>query len=73
MVCINKITRMVEDDLDGFYKDRERFKGMKMFIDFDASNYKVDQPESEKIKPKFKKKQKASKFVKPRGDRKSLF
>jgi len=73
MVCINEITRMVEDDLDGFYKDRERFKGMKMFIDFDASDYKIKQPETENIKPKFKKKQKASKFIKPRGDHKNLF
>lgn len=73
MVCLTEITRMVEEDLDGFYKDRDRFKGMKAFVDFDASDYQIELPDTETIKPKFKKKQKASKFVKPKGDRKSLF
>jgi len=71
MVYIEDITDMVEKDLDDFYSDRDRFKGMRMLVDFNASEYEHDVPKLDLGKPKFKKKLKASKFIK--GNKGSLF
>lgn len=64
---------MVDSDLDDFYKDRDRFKGFRMLVDFSASQYDHSAPEIEVGKPKLKKKLKASKFIKPNNKGKSLF
>jgi len=71
MVHIEDITDMVDKDLDDFYRDRDRFKGMRMLVDFNASEYEHDAPKLDLGKPKFKKKLKASKFIK--GNKGSLF
>jgi len=73
MVRIEDITRMVEEDLDNFYEDGKRFKGHKLLLDFESAEYDVELPETKKIEPKFKKKKKASVFVKPNSNKKSLF
>ena len=71
MVHIDEITAMVDKDLDDFYRDRDRFKGMKMLVDFETSEYDHDAPRLDLGKPKFKKKLKVSKFIK--GNKGSLF
>jgi len=73
MVCVDDITKMVEEDLDTFYEDGKRFKGHKLLLDFESSEYEVELPKSESIKPKYKKKKKASVFVKPKIGKRSLF
>jgi hypothetical protein len=73
MVRIEDITKMVEEDLYNFHEDGKRFKGHKLLLDFDSSDYDVELPETESIKPKYKKKKKASVFVKPKSNRRSLF
>lgn len=73
MVRLEDITNMVEGDLDDFYKDRDRFKGFRMLVDFSASTYDHDAPKIEVGKPKLKKKLKVSKFIKPSNKGKSLF
>jgi hypothetical protein len=73
MVRIEEITKMVDQDLDDFYRDRDRFKGMKMFVDFSATDYEHKAPKIDIEKPKFKKKLKASKFVKKNNKNKGLF
>lgn len=71
MVCVEQIKDMVEKDLDDFYRDRDRFKNMKMLVDFQASEYDHDAPKIDVGTPKYKKKLKSSKFVK--GNKGSLF
>tara|TARA_B100000497_G_scaffold94909_1_gene106423 strand:- start:3562 stop:3783 length:222 start_codon:yes stop_codon:yes gene_type:complete len=73
MVRINDINIMVEDNLDDFYKDGSRFKGMKLLIDFKPINSSVESPDIKFNKPKFKKAQKISKFIKNNNNKKSLF
>ena len=73
MVRIEEITKMVDKDLDDFYRDRDRFKGMKMLINFDAANYDHDAPKLEIENPKFKKKLRASKFIKKNNKDRGLF
>tara|TARA_Y100000389_G_C17325294_1_gene445233 strand:+ start:306 stop:527 length:222 start_codon:yes stop_codon:yes gene_type:complete len=73
MVCIETINDMVEDNFDEFQKDSDRFKGMKLLIDFKPLDLSVNSPEMEMPKPKFKKRQITSKFIKPNPNKKSLF
>lgn len=73
MVRLEDITRMVEEDLDNFYEDGKRFKGHKLLLDFESSDYEVKLPETEAINPKYKKKKKANVFVKPKTGKRSLF
>jgi|TARA_B100000497_G_C7438238_1_gene272942 hypothetical protein len=73
MVCIETINNMVEDNFDEFQKDSDRFKGMKLLIDFKPLDLSVNSPEMEMPKPKFKKRQITSKFIKPNPNKKSLF
>lgn len=63
----------VEDQLDDFYRDGARFKQMKLLIDFNQINIKVETPSFDPGKPKFKKKQTTSTYIKPKGNDKSLF
>jgi len=63
----------VEDQLDDFYRDGARFKQMKLLIDFNQINIKVETPSFDPGKPKFKKKQTISTYIKPKGNDKSLF
>lgn len=72
MVRLEDITAMVDKDLDDFYNDRDRFKGLKLMIGFNASEYPHEAPKIEIKEPKYKKKLKISKFIK--GDKgKGLF
>jgi len=64
MVLIEDITITVEKDLDDFYNDRDRFKGLKMLVDFKVNSYKMDDKEINLGSPKFKKKLKTSVFTK---------
>jgi len=73
MVRIEDITQMVDKDLDDFYRDRDRFKGMKMLINFGAANYNHDAPKIEIDNPKFKKKLRTSKFIKKNNKDRGLF
>lgn len=73
MVRIEDINVMVEDSLDDFYKDGSRFKGMKLMIDFKPIDTSVESPDIKFTKPKFKKGQKTSKFIKNNNNKKSLF
>ena len=46
---------------------------MKMLIDFEMPEFKTKDPEMEFSKPKLKKPHRASKYVKPDANKKSLF
>lgn len=70
---IEDITNMVNDSMDSFYQDRDRFKGLKALINFSSSDYQYTSKSINGIKPKLKKKQKASIFVKNNNNKKSLF
>lgn len=72
MVRIEDITEMVDKDLDDFYKDRDRFKNLKLMLGFKASEYPHEAPEIKIETPKYKKKQVISKFIKGKKD-KGLF
>ncbi len=61
----------MEEELDRFYRDKNRFKNFKKMIDF---NFEQDDFEGKGIKmgsPKFKKKVTTSKFIKT--NKKGLF
>lgn len=73
MVRIEDLTVMVEKDLDDFYNDRDRFKGLKMLVDFDSIDLEANAPEMKMGKPKFKKREIISKHIKPNPNKKSLF
>ena len=73
MVRLEDINSMVEDNLDDFQKDSDRFKGMKLLIDFTPLDLSVNSPEIKLPQPKFKKRQITSKFIKPNPNKKSLF
>ena len=73
MVRLEKITIEVEHNLDDFYRDRDRFKGMKLLIDFDASHYDHSIPSFNPGKPVHKKKLKASKFIRSNSNKRGLF
>jgi hypothetical protein len=70
MVCI---TDMVEDNLEDFLKDSERFKGNKLIIGFDVEEFNLQSKKFVVDKPKLKKGQKAAKFIRPNPNKKSLF
>ncbi len=64
----------MEDKLDDFFKDSERFKRLKLLVDFkQVEDLKVQSPKMRFDKPKLKKGQKASKFIKSNPNKKSLF
>tara|TARA_B110000285_G_scaffold216585_1_gene264020 strand:- start:2724 stop:2933 length:210 start_codon:yes stop_codon:yes gene_type:complete len=69
MVCITEM----EDSLDDFYKDSDRFKGMKLVLDFNTEDFNVQSNKFVVEKPKLKKGQKAAKFIRPNPNKKSLF
>jgi hypothetical protein len=71
MVCIEDL--QMEQHLDDFYRDGARFKNMKLLIDFNQVNLKVETPSFDPGKPKFKKKQTINIHIKPKGNDKSLF
>jgi len=74
MVLIEDINKTVEDNLEDFYKDKGRFRNLKLLIDFTPIEHKPKSVTFDPGKPKFKKKQKTSVYIKPRsGDNKSLF
>jgi hypothetical protein len=71
MVHIDEI--MIDNELDDFYRDRDRFKGHKLLIDFKQIDISFESSEIKMSTPKYKKKQKASKYIKPSRDKGSLF
>lgn len=71
MVHIDEI--MVDNELDDFYRDRDRFKGYKLLIDFKPIDITFESSNIKMSAPKYKKKQKASKYIKPSRDKGSLF
>jgi hypothetical protein len=71
MVRLNEF--MVDDNLEDFYKDKDRFKNLKMLIDFKQIELNAESPDFDPGQPKYKKKQKFSTYIKPKKDGKSLF
>lgn len=71
MVHIDEL--MIDKDLEDFYKDRDRFKGHKLLVDFKPIDITFSENEMEMGKPKYKKKQRASVYVKPSTGKDSLF
>ena len=69
MVCLTDM----EDKLEDFFKDSERFKGNKLIVDFEVGEFNVESGNFVVEKPKLKKGQKAAKFVKNNPNKKSLF
>jgi hypothetical protein len=63
----------MEDKLEDFFKDSERFKGNKLIVDFEVEEFNVKSNDFVVEKPKLKKGQKAAKFVKNNPNKKSLF
>ncbi len=63
----------MEDNIEDFFNDSDRFKKMRMLIDFEMPEFKAENPNMEFSKPKLKKGQKAAKFIKPDRNKKSLF
>lgn len=62
----------MEDELEDFYKDRDRFKKIKHLVDFEFEKDYEGKPFT-MSKPIHKKKLKAAKFIKPNNRDKSLF
>lgn len=69
MVCIEEM----EDNLEDFFKDSDRFKGNKLLMGFDVEEFNVESKDFVVEKPKLKKGQKAAKFVRSNPNKKSLF
>jgi hypothetical protein len=69
MVCIKEM----EDKLEDFFKDSDRFKGNKLLVGFDVDEFNVQSKDFAVEKPKLKKGQKAAKFIKSNPNKKSLF
>lgn len=69
MVCIEEM----EDKLEDFFKDSERFKGNKLLVDFGVEEFNVQSADFVIDKPKLKTGQKAAKFIKSNPNKKSLF
>ena len=65
----------MEDTLEDFFKDSDRFKKMRMLIDFEMPTFNVgeESPDMKFSKPKLKPGQKTSKFIKPDRNKPSLF
>lgn len=63
----------MEDNIEDFFKDSDRFKKMKMLIDFEMPEFKTENPDMEFSKPKLKRGEKAAKYIKPDVNKKSLF
>lgn len=63
----------MEEELEDFYRDRNRFKRIKHLVDFEfkEKNYKGNS--FVMPKPVHKKKLKVSKFIKPNNQDKALF
>jgi uncharacterized protein (DUF169 family) len=63
----------MEDNLEDFFKDSERFKGNKLLMGFDVEEFNVESKDFVVEEPKLKKGQKAAKFVRSNPNKKSLF
>ena len=56
MVHLEEITNMVDNNLEDFYNDRDRFKGFKLLVDFNEAEIpdEPETPDMEFSKPKFR-------------------
>lgn len=63
----------MDEELEGFYRDRDRFKKIKHLLDFDFKNKEYKGKSFDVPKPMHKKKLKRSKFIRPNNRDKSLF
>ena len=63
----------MEDNLEDFFKDSDRFKGNKLLVGFDVEEFNVESKDFVVEEPKLKKGQKAAKFVRSNPNKKSLF
>jgi len=69
---IEDIIAMIDLEFEDFDNERKREKNLKVFLGFESSSQKhksVDIP----IKPKYSKKLKSSKFIKPNRNSNELF
>jgi len=64
---------MVDNEIDDFYKDSNRFKGYKLIVDFDQIDLNFIPKGFNVGAPKMKQKQRSSIYVKPKDDKESLF
>ena len=63
----------MEQELENFDRDRNRFKNLKKMMDFKLGAEEFDGKSIEMKSPKYKKKLKRSKYIKPHNRDKSLF
>ena len=61
----------MKEELEKFYRDKERFRNLKKMIDFDFEEKEFKGKGIKMNKPKFKKKLTTSKFIKT--NKKGLF
>lgn len=74
MVLIEDINNEVDDNLEDFYRDKDRFRNLKLLIDFKPMELEAKAATFNPGKPKFKKKQITSVYIKPSSsNNKSLF
>ena len=68
------LLRMVEEEFEDFNKESQRHKGLKSIIDFDTNIEEYEGATFEiKTEPKFKKKLKASVYIKTDNSKNQLF
>lgn len=63
----------MEEEIDKFYNDSDRFKNLKHLIDFEFKDKEYLSAGFKIPEPKHKKKLKAAKFIRPNNKDKSLF
>ena len=63
----------MEKELEDFNRDRGRFKNLKKMMDFKLDANEFNGKNIEMNKPKYKKKLKRAKYIKPHNKDKSLF
>lgn len=71
---IDRILKMVDQELEDFENDKNRRRGLKSLVEFTSTNIEYNGEETKfEIKPKFKQKLKVSVYIKEDKDKRSLF
>ena len=64
---------MIDSELEEFNEDSRRERNLKTIVDFNSSEYDYQNKDFEIQKPKLKKKEKSSIYIKKSRDNRSLF
>lgn len=64
---------MIDSELDQFDEDSKRERNLKTIVDFNSSSYDYENKDFEVKKPKLKKKEKSSIYIKKSKGNRSLF